>query len=253
MSTAQRVVGAHYRVLPFELSWSSATTPLPQRQVRGHVRSLEAPPWVDTGAPGKPFHFSEYVRRLCADIAANYRPLAHIDVSRMIFTFTQARNFRVHGLQAKVTPLRFHHGRLTRLYRGVPYQVQQFFHERREILYVVTFCLPRFFNRDFVDKFVTIFHELFHISPAFDGDLRRHQGRYCVHTASQKHYDEEMALMAREYLQNGADPRLHGFLRLNFSQLCNRHGSVIGHVVPRPKLIPIRTALHRATDGSRTS
>jgi predicted metallopeptidase len=244
MSTAQRVIGPHYRVTPFELSWDSGITPLPLRAVRGHVRPMESPPWVDTGMPGKPFNFSGHLRRLCADIAAKYEPLRHIDVSRMIFTFTQARNFRVHGLQAKVTPLRFHHGRLTRLHRGVPYQVQQFFHDNREVLYIVTFCLPRFLNRDFVDKFVTIFHELFHISPAFDGDLRRHEGRYAVHTASQKRYDEEMALMAREYLQNGADQRLHDFLRLNFSQLCHRHGSVVGLVAPRPKLIPIRTALH---------
>lgn len=244
MPAAQRVIGARYRVPPFELSWGAATTPLPLREVRGHVRPLEAPPWIDTGVPGMPFNFSDHLHRLCGDIAARYEPLQHIDVSRMIFTFTQARNVRFHGLQAKVTPLRFHRGGLTRLHRGIPYQVQQFFHERREILYIVTFCLPRFLNRDFVDKFVTIFHELFHIGPAFDGDLRRHEGRYAVHTASQKHYDEEMALMAREYLQSGADPRLHDFLRLNFSQLCHRHGSVIGHVTPRPKLIPIRTALH---------
>jgi predicted metallopeptidase len=244
MSSAQRVTGPRYHVPPFELNWHSVTAPLPLRAVRGHVRPLEAPPWVDTGRAGEPFNFSDHLRRLCADIAAKYEPLGHVDVSRMIFTFTQARNFRVHGLQAKVTPLRFHHGCLTRQHRGVPYQVQQFFNENREILYIVTFCLPRFLNRDFVDKFVTIFHELFHIGPAFDGDLRRHKGRYAVHSVSRKHYDEEMALMAREYLHNGADPRLHDFLRLNFSQLCHRHGSVVGHVTPRPKLIPIRTALH---------
>ena len=244
MSSAQRVVGARYRLPPFELHWDSLTAPLPVRAVLGQVRSIDAPPWVDSGAPDQPFHFTQRIRQLCTDIAAKYEPLQHIDVSRMIFSFTQSRNFRTHGLQAKVTPLRFHDGRLTRLHRGTPFQVQQFFVEQREIFYILTFCLPRFLNREFADKFVTIFHELFHISGSFDGDLRRHEGRYAVHTASQKRYDEEMAMMAREYLQSGADPRLYDFLRLNYSQLRNRHGSIIGHVVPRPKLIPIRTALH---------
>jgi predicted metallopeptidase len=226
------------------MRWDALTSPLPVREVQGHPRPLEAPPWVDSGDPNQPFHFSERMRLLCADIAATYRPLQHIDVSRMLFSFTQSRNHRIHGLQAKVTPLRFHNGQLTRIHRGIPFQVQQFFVEQREIRYIMTFCLPRFFNRDFVDKFVTIFHELFHVGADFDGDLRRHEGRYSVHTSSQKEYDEEMALMAREYLQSAPDPRLYDFLRLNYAQLRNRHGSVIGHVVPRPKLIPIRTAMH---------
>ena len=44
---------------------------------------------------------------------------------------------------------------------------------------------------------------------------------------------------ARAYLAGGVDPNLHAFLRLNFGQLEERHGGVLGVVVPRPKLIPI--------------
>ena len=48
-----------------------------------------------------------------------------------------------------------------------------------------------------------------------------------------------MAALARAYLANGADPQLSSFLRLSFAQLQQRHGSVLGVVVPRPKLIPL--------------
>src|SRR5206468_1851711 len=82
------------------------------------------------------------------------------------------------GLQARVTPLRFAHGALVRRRRGVSFQVQRYFVDGAEMLYLVTFCLPRFLDQTFDDKFITLFHELFHISPAFDGDLRRHGGRY---------------------------------------------------------------------------
>jgi hypothetical protein len=112
----------------------------------------------------------------------------------------------------------------------------------REMLYLMTFCLPRFLNQAFDDKFVTLFHELFHIGPAFDGDLRRHAGRYAVHSGSQRRYDEHMAELARAYLAAGPDPDLHAFLRLNFAQLRARHGSVVGVVVPRPKLVPVPEA-----------
>jgi hypothetical protein len=157
----------------------------------------------------------------------------------MLFAVTQARNGHAHGLQARVTPLRFREGRLTRQRRGVTYQVQRFMVGSRDILYLVTFCLPRFLDLDFDEKMITLFHELYHISPAFDGDLRRHEGRYSIHSRSQRDYDEHMAQLAREYLANGADPGLYGFLRLTFAQLQRRHGSVEGVFVPRPKIIPI--------------
>ena len=89
------------------------------------------------------------------------------------------------------------------------------------------------------DKLVTVLHELYHISPAFDGDLRRHDGRYQLHTHSQREYDCQMGGMARAYLASNPDPTLHAFLRLNFAQLQRPRSAVLGIVVPRPKIIPL--------------
>jgi hypothetical protein len=247
MSTRRREASAtQAAVPPLVVCWHGTTRPVPLCRVRAGrrhpilPRGHEAPPWLETGPAGNAFDFCGHIRRLCEDIAARCESLKHVDVSRILFGFTQARNGRSHGLQARVTPLRFRNGSLTRRHRGVPFQVQRYFVDDREILYVITFCLPRFLDRDFDDKFVTLFHELYHISPTFDGDLRRHHGRYDVHTSSQQRYDQEMAELAREYLSNGADRSRHAFLRLSFAQLLQRHGSVIGLKVPRPKLIPLR-------------
>jgi predicted metallopeptidase len=151
----------------------------------------------------------------------------------------QARSSRRHGLQARVTPLRFRNGALRRRRHGRAYQVQRYFVDDREMLYVMAFCLPRFLDQDFDNKLITLFHELYHISPAFDGDLRRHEGRYALHSRSKRIYDQQMVELARAYLADGADVSLHTFLRLNFGQIQERHGQVIGVVVPRPKLIPV--------------
>jgi hypothetical protein len=235
-------------VLPLVLSWKGDRNPLPVRPVRvpgrGRPRAAgqEAPPWHQTGPAGRPFDFCGHVRRLCADIARRCRELAHIDVTRLLFGMTQARSGRRHGLQARVTPLRFRDGGLTRQRRGVAYQVQRYLVDDRDMLYLVTFCLPRFLDQDFDDKFITLFHELYHISPEFDGDLRRHEGRYDLHSHSKKEYDTYMAELARAYLATEPDPALYGFLRLNFAQLQHRHGSVAAVVVPRPKLIPVSAA-----------
>jgi predicted metallopeptidase len=200
---------------------------------------LEAPPWLSTGKAGEPFDFCGHVRRLCADIAGRCPDLRHVDVHRLLFAVTQARSGQRHGLQARVTPLRFRHGELTRRRQGVDYRVQRYFVNGQEMLYLVTFCLPRFLDQDFDDKFITLFHELYHISPDFEGDLRRHEGRYAIHSRSKRQYDAYMADLARAYLSNGADRPLHAFLRLNFAQLLHRHGCVVGVVVPRPRLLPV--------------
>lgn len=246
MTTLLNVNGiAHRQGPPMILRWSEWDTPLPLRPVRAPARArarslgTAAPPWFHSGEPGKPFDFSASIRRLCADVVKCCPCFAHIDTSRLLFGMTQARSARPHGLQARVTPLRFRDGSLVRQRRGVNYQVQRYFVGQREMLYLVTFCLPRFLDQDFDDKCVTLFHELYHISPEFNGDLRRHAGRYDLHSHSKRDYDNQMAHHARAYLSNGADPSLHAFLRLNFAQLHERHGQVLGVVVPRPKLIPV--------------
>src|SRR5262245_27099025 len=157
----------------------------------------------------------------------------------MLFGMAQARQGTRHGLQARVTPLRFRHGQVIRVRDGVRYQVQRYLVDGREMLYLMTFCLPRFLDQTFDDKFTTLFHELYHISPAFEGDLRRLSGRCELHSHSKREFDAHMAALARAYLAGGADPSLHAFLRLEFAQLRHRHGSVVGVVVPRPRLLPI--------------
>jgi hypothetical protein len=230
---------------PLELCWAEPDRPLPVRVLRrpaghgGRVPRPPAPAGLPTGPAGKPFDFSVHVARLCADLVSRCEELGHIDAARLLFAVTQARGGRAHGLQARVTPLRFENGRLTRRRGGTTYQVQRYFLDGREFLYLITFCLPRFLDQPFEDKLITLFHELYHISPAFDGDLRRHQGRYAIHTRSQQGYDRHMAHLKRKYLARKPDPALYAFLHLDFAQLQHKHGRVTGVVVPRPKVIPL--------------
>jgi hypothetical protein len=233
--------------LPLTLRWQHPDSPLPVRAVRRPAGStartvgLEAPPWFVSGPADRPFDFCGAIGRLCADIAKRCPELAHIYVPRLLIGMTQARGGQRHGLQARVTPLRFRDGRLIRRHGDVSYRVQRYFVDGREMLYLVTFCLPRFLDQDFDDKFITLFHELYHISPAFEGDLRRMAGRCALHSHSKRAYDIRMAALARAYLAGGADPALHSFLRMDFAQLRHRHGSVEGVVVPRPRLLPLVT------------
>jgi predicted metallopeptidase len=235
------------RRLPLIFHWKEPDRPLPLKPVRTARPRTLLPRLLGGGSRWRTaggelgFDFCGHMARLCTDIVTRCADLRHIDPRRLLFAVTQARNGHSHGLQARVTPLRFPGGKLTLWRRGFVYQVQRYLHGETEFLYLVTFCLPRFLEQDFDNKLITIFHELFHISPHFDGDLRRHEGRYSLHTHSQREYDQRMAHLARTYLHQNPNPILFDFLRLNFNQLQERHGNVLGVIVPRPKIIPIGT------------
>ncbi|MBX3442241.1 MAG: hypothetical protein KF774_07520 [Planctomyces sp.] len=188
--------------------------------------------------PG-PFDFTTSMRRLCVDITAALPEYAHIDMSQVAVCFAQTRRKHLHGLQAKLTPLRFQNGARTTIRSGRQWAVQQLHLEGREMLYILTFYLPRFLDQSFKEKFVTILHELYHISPRFDGDIRRLEGRYHVHSHSQKEYDREMETHAQRYLANQPVRDMYEFLRHDFRTLHDMFGGVVGLQAPIPKLVPL--------------
>jgi hypothetical protein len=82
-------------------------------------------------------------------------------------------------------------------------------------------------------------HELWHISPQFNGDIRRHGGRYHAHTHSQAEYDGEMGRLADQWLAQSPPDHLWAFLRDDFRQLAARYGGVVGIRIPRPRIVPM--------------
>lgn len=190
-----------------------------------------------TGRP--PFDFTTAMRRLCDDVVRCTPELAHVRMSEVLVTFAQARRRVLYGLQAKLTPLRFENGAMITQRGQRRWTVRRLMQGEREMLYILTFYLPRFQDQTLDEKLITVFHELFHISPRFDGDIRRMEGRYHVHSHSQKEYDREMGRLADRYLQQQPDERLWGFLRYRFDELQTHFGGVVGVKVPIPKLIPL--------------
>ncbi|QEG26289.1 hypothetical protein GobsT_10280 [Gemmata obscuriglobus] len=233
------------RTLPLELRWDDRR-PLPARWV--------VPDGVRPPAPGRAgaaFDFSARMTALCADVAARCEELRHVHMPRVLVSFTPSRNRSRYGLQARVTPLRFRDGALTRSHGPTDYQVQRFFVDGREMLYVLTFCLPRFLDQTFREKLITVFHELYHMAPSFNGDLRRHPGRYAVHSHSKDRYDERMGELVDDYLADHPAPAAFAFLRAGARELWEAHGGIVGAVVPRPKLLPVGAVPRQAAARNR--
>jgi hypothetical protein len=188
--------------------------------------------------PRHGFDFTTAMRRLCADISARLGDFGHVDVHRVAFNVCQTRRDVNHGMYASLTPMRFAGGAEHKTIRGTSWGIEQLRDSvGQEYLYLLSFYLPRFQNLPLEEKLVTVFHELWHIAPEFNGDVRRHEGRCYAHGPSQREYDARMALLAQSWLGLNPPHHLYDFLSLTFAELVAEHGRVCGGRWRSPRLV----------------
>jgi hypothetical protein len=190
--------------------------------------------------PQTGFDFTFHMRRLCDDMVVRLDQLRHVDMSRVAVSFAQTRRVGSGGMFASLTPLRFAGGQVHTFRRKRRWGVQQLYDpDGREMLYILNFYLPRFLDLPLREKLATTMHELWHIGPKFDGDVRRLGGRCFAHGVSQKQYDAHVEILLDRWLSLGPPAPLYEFLRSKFHDLAARHGRVFGRRVPAPKLVPL--------------
>jgi len=193
------------------------------------------PPTVTHG-----FDFTLHMRRLCDDMVRRLPELHHIELARVAVSFCQARKPAAEGLYASLTPLRFAGGRTETVRRGRRWGIQRLVDSAgREMLYILNFYLPRFMDLALREKLATVLHELLHIGPRFDGDLRRFRGRCYAHGGSRKRYDALAERLAAKWGSLDPPQSLYEFLREDFLALIRRHGRVFGQRFRAPKLLPL--------------
>lgn len=186
------------------------------------------------------FDFTGYMDTVCQAVVTQNPELAHVRMNAVATAFCQARKRVPHGLFASLTPLRFKDGAETEVRRGRTYRIQQLaWPDGRQMLYILRFYLPRFLDLPFREKLITVFHELWHISPQFNGDLRRHPGRCFAHSHSQAEYDELMGEFVDRWVATHDTTALLAPLRLSFNELLRTHHGLWGLRIPRPRLLPV--------------
>ena len=184
------------------------------------------------------FDYTEAVECLIRHIIAHCGEFAHVDMDRVVVASIRAKSPGLHGVYASVQPLRFKDGAMTTRRRGRTYAMPDIRVGDREILYVMYYALPRFADLDFATKITTVFHELYHVSPDFNGDIRRFPGRNYAHGHSRKKYNALVQGFADDYLRLPESDLPTSFLRMTFKELQARYGAVEARRVrpPRPRL-----------------
>lgn len=198
------------------------------------------------------------LKELCRDVCRRLPEFRHIDVERMGFSLARANNRgSKFGRWASMTPLLFEGGTLAtalvhnmrvRTPSGVAkigavtkyYKIPEVVSPDRKhrLMYIFTIMTPRFYNLTVEEKLETIMHELYHVDPAFNGDVRRFPGRNWKH-GSKGQYDAVCRKLRSDWLGQDPDPRLYSFLQWNYRQLFEHFDSIRGWRYPGIKLIEI--------------
>jgi hypothetical protein len=187
------------------------------------------------------FSFTTALHDLVRHIAEVVPEMSHIDPNRLLIAYRQCRTPGVHGVFASCQPLRFAGGAQTIEHRGRTFEMPPVTHEGHEILYIIHFSVPRFLNLSFEAKLMTVFHELYHISPDFDGDIRRFAGRKYAHGHSRKAFNRRLEHMISGYLSHPEAPARIDFLHHSFDDLQALHGNLIGLRIMSPKPRPVHS------------
>lgn len=172
--------------------------------------------------------------------------LAHLRPAQIIHGITQARNRSRYGVFAECHGLRFKHGKREHVAGKHAWVWPEVRVRGQEILYYITYFLPRFLDQPPQHRLNTLVHELWHISPHFNGDLRRFAGRNEFHGES---FDRDVDALCAEALGQ-LDIERFPFLRWTFEELVDRFGGVVGarlkHFKPRrvhPSELPTSLAV----------
>ena len=172
------------------------------------------------GNDGSIFDFNREYKLIIDDMIKSCMEFDHIDAKKIAVSYTPSKTNSKYGLQAKIYPLRFEGGARDKVINNYKFTVEQFSHNSEEIYYIIAFCIPRFLNLDAQGKLETIAHELFHISPRFNGDIRRFSlGAKAAHGSSKDIFDKHIGNIAKNYLYSSTRIMLPKFLYYDYKKL----------------------------------
>jgi predicted metallopeptidase len=216
---------------------SPALAPTAPQPSAAERRKPAAPP---------PFSYSAAMEEVVRDVVTTLPELRHVDLDRVLVSIMQARQKSQHGVYASCCPLRFENGESEVIHGGRRFRMPPLQHDGREVLYLLYFMLPRFHEeQDYHGKLATVIHELYHISPHFNGDIRRFPGKNFAHGHSREQYHRAMCHLATRYLATSPRANDWEFLRMPFSELLKRPGGVVGRAVPKPRAVLVPSESRR--------
>ena len=193
------------------------------------------------------YNLTDDVSLLVHLLAKRVDALSHLEPGRILHGISQARTRSRYGVYAQCHALRFRHGEREMVSEGYRWVWPVLRVRGQEIAYYITYFLPRFLDQPVRERLHTLLHELHHISPTFNGDLRRFQGRNEFHGNTRAEFDGVVDRVL-ESAERVIDLDRFPFLVHDFEGLVERYGGVVGNHLKRfnPRKMPIEQAVPAA-------
>jgi len=141
------------------------------------------------------------------------------DINKILVCCASNRKDSKGAIYGKLQPLRFKDGSEIIKHNNKYYTIPKIVLNDIEILYVLYLYIPKFFDMTAKDKINVMFHELYHISPEFNGDIRRMSNIKSAHGHSKKSFEEKYIQYASIYFNKINDTPFYTFLQMNFKEI----------------------------------
>jgi predicted metallopeptidase len=167
------------------------------------------------------------------------------DINRMLICCASNRSDSRGGIYGKLVPLKFEGGSDIINFHGRTYTIPKIIHNNIEIRYLIYYYHPKFFDISAREKVNVMFHELYHISPDFNGDIRRMGKFKKAHGHSKKSIEEKYLVYAEEFYRYVKETPYHAFLEMSSRDLQNSFKKIKCRRMKTIKPVPVEAAQKR--------
>lgn len=173
------------------------------------------------------------------EISLRTETFKHVNIGQTMVCMASNKKTGRGVTYGKLVPLRFKNGMQTLKYREKYYSMPGITANGIPMLYIIYFYFPKFFDLPPAEKLRVIFHELYHISPEFNGDIRRFGKIKISHGFSRKRFDGLFEDEQRNFYNYISQTPFMNFLEANTRTLSESFRRISGArmKVPKPRII----------------
>lgn len=169
--------------------------------------------------PDKSINLTDILTLVIHDMIQNTDEFKNFDLNKILICCASNRKDCRGATYGKLLPLRFKDGAEIIKHNGKFYTIPKVKFNNTDILYVIYFYTPKFFSLSAKDKVNVMFHELYHINPEFNGDIRR-MGKYkAAHGHSRKSFEEKYIEYADNFFDKIEDAPYYNFLKMDTHEI----------------------------------
>jgi predicted metallopeptidase len=184
-------------------------------------------------------NLTDFLTAVIASAVEFSHSFRHVDIRSLLVCVSSNKVTGRGGSYGKLVPMRFRNGSEFLQHNRRLYTIPRVYHNDARILYLVYFYMPRFLDLPPREKLRVIFHELYHIDPTFNGDIRRMGAVKSAHGFSKKHFNSLFEKDASGFMESITGTEMHSILSMTSDLLYAAYETVVARrmKIPRPVMI----------------